>query len=196
MAVEKEGTTTNLDGRVQRIRLATVPPAPVLDGLQLASELGRRLGLDLPQDAASAFRNMAGDRDGFTGIAWEEIGERGVRPQPPPLGPPPPVPHLGEGEQHGTVVVAYRQLMSGPAVENTPALQFQRRNGIEIAHVDAQALGIATGDRVEVEYNGSVATGPALVRRGLMPGVVRMPATIPHVGPAALRAAVEETAGA
>jgi len=47
-------------------------------------------------------------------------------------------------------VVGYRQLMSGPTVEGAPALHFQRRNGIEISHNDAQEIGVATGDRVEI----------------------------------------------
>ena len=38
--------------------------------------------------------------------------------------------------------------MSGPAVDHAPQLDFQRRTAIELAHDDAEALGIATGDRV------------------------------------------------
>jgi len=191
LPLEKEGTTTNLEGRVQRMRAAVAPPSGVLDGVQLTTALGRRLGLDLPADPASAFRDMAGSRQAFTGLAWHEIGEHGVRPQPPALGPPPPVPHVGEAEPQGTIVIGYRQLMSGPTVEHTPALQFQRRSGIEIAHADAQTLGIATGDRVEVAYGGSTVTGAAVVHRRLMRGVVRMPAAVPYLGPGELRAAAE-----
>jgi anaerobic selenocysteine-containing dehydrogenase len=86
--------------------------------------------------------------------------------------------------------------MSGPAVDHTPGLHFQRRLGIEIAHPDAEQLGIATGDQVQVTHDGRTVTGPALVQRGLRPGVVRVPARVPHVGPGSVAAAPAEGASA
>jgi anaerobic selenocysteine-containing dehydrogenase len=106
------------------------------------------------------------------------------------------VPHLAAGHPEGTIVVGYRQLMSGPTVEHTPALQFQRRSGIEIAHADAQSLGVATGDRVEVAFGPETVTGAAIVQRRLLAGVVRLPASVPYVGPGTVRAAPQENAGA
>ena len=91
-----------------------------------------------------------------------------------------------------TVVVGYRELMSGAAVDHTEALHFQRRRGIEIAHADAESLGVATGDRIEVTHDGHTVTGPALVQRGLRPGVVRLAARVPHVGPGSVAAAPAE----
>jgi len=95
-----------------------------------------------------------------------------------------------------TLVVGYRELMSGPAADHTPQLQFQRRRGIEIAHADAERLGLATGERIEVTVDGHTHTGPALVQRTLRAGVVRLPARIPHVGPGSVRAAPAEAADA
>ena len=91
-----------------------------------------------------------------------------------------------------TVVVGYRELMSGAAVDHTEALHFQRRRGIEIAHSDAETLGVATGDRLQVTHDGRTVTGPALVQRGLRPGVVRMAARVPDVGPGSVAAAPAE----
>ena len=95
-----------------------------------------------------------------------------------------------------TVVVGYRELMSGPAVDRTPGLHFQRRLGIEIAHDDAETLGVATGDPVQVTHDGHTVTGPALVQRGLRPGVVRITARVPYVGPGSVAAAPAEGASA
>jgi hypothetical protein len=44
-----------------------------------------------------------------------------------------------------------------------------------------------------VTHDGRTVTGPALVQRGLRPGVVRMPARVPHVGPGSVAAAPPET---
>jgi predicted molibdopterin-dependent oxidoreductase YjgC len=192
MPLEKEGTFTNIEGRVQRLRAAVEPPPGVLDGIVLAAELGRRLGLDLPDQPPAVFADMAGSRAAFTGLTWAGIGERGVRPEPAPgSGKAPAAPHVAEGEPEGTIVVGYRQLMSGAAVDHAPELHFQRRAGIEIAHDDAQSLGVATGDRVEVVYDGATVTGAAIVLRRLRPGVVRLATELPSIGPGELRIAQE-----
>ncbi|MDX6591144.1 MAG: NADH-quinone oxidoreductase subunit [Gaiellales bacterium] len=197
MPLEKDGTFTNLEGRVQRLR-PTVPPRDgVLDGLVLAAELGRRLGVELSEDPPAVFEEMATSRPAFAGIRWAEIGEKGVRiSERPRPAEAPTVPNVPVTEPGRTVAVGYRQLMSGQAVDHAPVLHFQRRIGIEIAHDDAQRLGVATGDRVEVTWDGGSAAGPAVVQRRLRNGVVRFAADVPYVGPCKVRAADPETAGA
>ncbi len=192
LPLEKDGTFTNLEGRVQRLRAAVQPPAGVLDGLLLAAEVGRRLGIDLPDSPPAAYADMHQRRPAFAGVAWRDIRERGAltataaRPSQGPARP-----QIAAGQPAGMVVVGYRQLMSGASVDHSPALHFQRRSGIEIAHDDAQSLGVATGDRVEVAYDGRSVAGAAIVLRRLRPGVVRLAATLPYVGPGELRAAGE-----
>ena len=86
-------------------------------------------------------------------------------------------------------MVGYRQLMSGVEVDHAEELEFQRRRSIELAHDDAQSLGVATGDRVRATWKGGAATGPALVNRRLRTGVVRLATAVPHVGPGSVAAA-------
>jgi NADH-quinone oxidoreductase subunit G len=194
LPLEKDGTFTNLEGRVQRLRAAVPPPEGVLDGLVLAAEVGRRLGIDLPDQAPAAYTDMRERRPAFAGIAWNEIGERGALTgagTAPAQGPVRP--QITAGQAAGTIVVGYRQLMSGDAVDHSPVLHFQRRSGIEIAHDDAQALGVATGDRVEVAYDGHTVTAAAIVLRRLRPGVVRLATALPYVGPGTLRASQEQS---
>jgi predicted molibdopterin-dependent oxidoreductase YjgC len=192
LPLEKDGTFTNLEGRVQRLRAAVPPPEGVLDGLVLAAEVGRRLGIELPDQAPAAYADMRERRPAFAGVAWSDIGERGALTAASAPGSDGPArPQITAGQATGTIVVGYRQLMSGAAVDHSPVLHFQRRAGIEIAHDDAQSLGVATGDRVEVAYDGHSVTGAAIVLRRLRPGVVRMAAALPYIGPGELRAAQE-----
>jgi hypothetical protein len=143
------------------------------------------------------FEEMAAARPAFAGIRWADIGEKGVRASESPRPTEPPtVPNVPVTEPGRTVAVGYRQLMSGQAVEHAPILHFQRRIGIEVAHDDAQRLGVATGDRVEVSWEGGSAAGPAVVQRRLRNGVVRFAADVPYVGPCKVRAADQEAAGA
>jgi len=73
--------------------------------------------------------------------------------------------------------------MSGPAVDHSPALHFQRRTGVEISHDDAEALGVKPGDRLRVVYDGGEHEGAAVVLRRLRPGVVRIATRRPYLGP-------------
>jgi NADH-quinone oxidoreductase subunit G len=197
MPLEKEGTFTNLEGLVQRLRPAVSPPPGVLDGITFASELARRLGLEVPDQASTAFRDMSERRAAFAGLSWHGIGEQGARTPAAPAGASAPAaPQIGGGEPGGIVVVGYRQLMSGPSVDHAPVLHFQRRTGIEISHDDAQRIGVATGDRVEVRFGDQTRTGAAVVQRRLRAGVVRLAADVPYVGPGDLIRGAEETAGA
>ena len=75
--------------------------------------------------------------------------------------------------------------MSGVEVDHAEQLEFQRRRSIELAHDDAQSLGVATGDRVTASWKGGSATGPALVNRRLRTGVVRLATACPTSAPAA-----------
>jgi predicted molibdopterin-dependent oxidoreductase YjgC len=73
--------------------------------------------------------------------------------------------------------VAYRPLFSGPAVDRTPELQFQRPGGdVQISREDAKARGIRHGQNVTVSSNGTSVELRAQVARDLTAGVVRVAA--------------------
>jgi NADH-quinone oxidoreductase subunit G len=194
--LEKDGTLVNLEGRVQRLRAAARAPDGVTDGYAWAAELGARLGVELPHDPPAAFADLAGRRPAFAGLSWSGIGDRAPLGERTPAGEAPAAAQVAAAAVPQTVVVGYRELMSGAAVDHTEELHFQRRRGIEIAHADAESLGVATGDRIEVTHDGHTVTGPALVQRGLRPGVVRLAARVPHVGPGSVAAAPAEAADA
>jgi anaerobic selenocysteine-containing dehydrogenase len=143
-----------------------------------AAELAHRLGLAEPE----SLPNVETDETA------ELPAERPPRPtQAPPAPQAAPAPAVD-----GIVVVGYRQLMSGAEVDHAEHLEFQRRRSIELAHDDAQSLGVATGDRVTATWQGGSATGPALVNRRLRSGVVRLATAVPHVGPGSVAAAEPE----
>jgi NADH-quinone oxidoreductase subunit G len=195
--LEQEGTVTNLEGRTQRVRAAASVPAGVLDGYALAAGVAERLGVELPPDASSAFADMARRRPAFAGLGWPEIGERAPLRNRPAAAAPPAAPHAAPSEApSGTVVVGYRELMSGPAVDHSPALHFQRRPGVELSHDDAEALGIKAGNRVRVTYEGGEHEGAAIVLRRLRPGVVRIATRRPYLGSGTVAAAEPEAGDA
>jgi NADH-quinone oxidoreductase subunit G len=76
--VEREGTFTNFEGRVQRFRTAVEPPGTALPEWEI---LGRVLGaLGAPPPGTRAehwFRELAGAVGAFAGLTYQAIGDGG-----------------------------------------------------------------------------------------------------------------------
>jgi NADH-quinone oxidoreductase subunit G len=170
--LERDGSYVNLEGRLQRLRRATLPPAP--DELAWISKLAERFGVQVSPHA-SALRDELGYGD--PGERAPLAARTGYEPPPaattPPEAPPPAAP--GEHFLADLRLQRYRPLFSGPAVERTPELQFQRPPAeIELAAEDAERRQIATGDAVSVRSNGTSVALRARVSRALAPGTARI----------------------
>jgi NADH-quinone oxidoreductase subunit G len=182
---EKEGTVTHPDGRLQRLR----PGVPRPDGVrpiwqvlvELSALLGDETGIDSPPEALAA---IASEVPFYAGITHEEIGGRGIRWQDRDAastfpkretngasisgwlnlkrdgGPPP-------GLQIGT----YRDLWASEVADRSPALRFLApRQTLELAPVDADGLGVAQGDEVDVRSNGTSLRARVMIRERVRPG--------------------------
>ena len=78
--LEKEGSTTNLEGRVQRLRPTLPPPAGVVSELALLGELGRQLEAPLPTHAPAVHRRLAAaEPERFPG--WEATATPSAPPR-------------------------------------------------------------------------------------------------------------------
>jgi hypothetical protein len=160
--LERDGSTTNMEGRVQRLRRAVIPPAP--DELAWLAKLAERFDLELSPYAAVVYEELFGrpfSELGETAPLAGEFVAQSLELEPRPAGA-----HL----------VRYRPLFSGAAVERVENLQFQRPDaGVELSPDDAQRLGVRDGDDVNVRTNGTSVTLRARVREGLAAGVVLVP---------------------
>ena len=178
--LERDGSYVNLEGRVQRLRRATIPPVP--DELAWLSQLAGRFGVEVSPHPAVVFAELSERL--YEGLAYGEVGERAPLPlrtpyaapapavaQPAPPPPAPPAEHfLGNLR-----LQRYRPLFSGPAVERTPELQFQRPPAeVELAAEDADRRQIASGDVVSVRSNGTAVELRARIARTLAPGTARI----------------------
>jgi predicted molibdopterin-dependent oxidoreductase YjgC len=77
---EADGTFTNFDGRVQRIRRAVPPPDEARPRWELAEELLRRLGAPLGTTSArEVFAHLSRSVPGYEGLDYRAIGMAGVR---------------------------------------------------------------------------------------------------------------------
>jgi hypothetical protein len=169
--LERDGTTINLEGRLQRQRRAVLAPVP--DVLAWLSKLGERFGVEISPYSSVVFDEIS--EQCFGGISYGEIGERATLPPRADRLPRAPTATQGEQPMKGLHLVAYKPLFSGPAVERTPELQFQRASGdIHLSREDAQARKIRNGQTVTVSSNGTAIELRARIARDLGVGVVRI----------------------
>jgi NADH-quinone oxidoreductase subunit G len=169
--LERDGTYVNLEGRVQRLRRAVIPPAP--DELAWISRLAERFDVEVSPYPSVVFEEVSGVAYG--GIPFGAVGERAELP-------PATEEHV-QGQALDTAaedgselrLVRYRPLFSGPAVERTPELQFQRPlPEVEVSQHDAIDRRIRSGDEVTVSSNGTSVTLRARISGDLRAGVVRI----------------------
>jgi NADH-quinone oxidoreductase subunit G len=179
-ALERDGTTLNLEGRLQRLRRAVLPPCP--DELAWISKLGARFDVEVAPTAAIVYEELAGHL--FADLALDEIGLEAplatrkpyVQPEAATTPPPPPLPVTADERLVGELRLhRYRPLVSGPAVERVRELAFLRpEREIEVSAVDAERRGISSGDSVVVRSNGTSVEVRARVNRRLVAGVARI----------------------
>jgi NADH-quinone oxidoreductase subunit G len=180
-SLEREGTTMNLEGRVQRLRRTALPPCP--DELAWISKLAERFEVELSPYASGVFEELREHL--FRDLSLDEIGLRAPLPgrvpyeQPEAATTQPPAPLPAPGDEHFVGELRlhrFRPLFSGAAVERVPELQFQRPPAeVELAPPDADRRGIANGDQVVVRSNGTDVALTARISRKLVPGVARIP---------------------
>src|SRR5438105_12403343 len=76
--LERDGTYVNLEGRIQRLRRAVIPPCP--DELAWIAKLAERFGVELSPYAAGVFHEVAAKC--FGGIGFGDVGELARLPAP------------------------------------------------------------------------------------------------------------------
>jgi formate dehydrogenase major subunit len=201
---EGEGTVTNSERRVQRVRKAMDPPAGAKDELWIISEIARRLGHDWGSPTAeevwNEFRAVAphfaggmsyARLDALSGIQWpcpdeSHPGEtflHGRLWETPCGGRPAPfsvVHHDPPVEQpdaeYPLLLTTGRRLESYNTGVQTSGYVSPLHNGetLDVSPEDAARLGIRDGDMVAISSRRGRVVAPARVDPGLRAGLVFM----------------------
>jgi len=178
---EKEGTVTHPDGRLQRLRQAVGRPDGVRAQTEVLLELVSRLSgtrfeappaqlTHLVMDAVPFYRGLTLDRIGGRGLRWQETDAAGRLPQAPlpdrELARPPEPP---EGLRLGTGP----SLWASVETDHAASLRFLApRQEAQLSPEDAERLGVAPGDEVEVAVNGTGVRARAALRSNVPAGSV------------------------
>jgi formate dehydrogenase major subunit len=201
---EGEGTVTNSERRIQRVRKAIDPPAGTKDELWIIAQMAKRLGHDWGEPSAedvwNEFRCVAPHFAGgmsyarlesLGGIQWPCPDEshpgspflhgrlwevpRGGRPAPFSV-----VHHDPPSEQpdadYPLLLTTGRRLESYNTGVQTSGYPSPLHNGetLDISPEDAECLSIADGDLVSISSRRGRVQAPARIDPGLRAGMVFM----------------------
>jgi len=195
---EEDGTFTNTERRVQRVRRALTPPGEARPHWWVLQELARRLGKDLGFTSAQAiWEDMRKTATSYAGITWERLESLGLQ------WPCPTLEHPGTAYLHrdgnftrgkGLFSVTRWTPQAEPPDLDYPILLTtgrrlwhyhtgtQTRNSIgpdklfgqellELSRADARKLGVKSGDIVQAESRRGSITLAAWVTDRSPPGV-------------------------
>jgi formate dehydrogenase major subunit len=198
---ETDGTFTNTERRVQRVRKAAPGKGEAREDWQILMEVMNRIGYPVSYESSEdIFEELRQVTPSYAGMTWDRIDEDGLCwPCPSADHPGTPILHkqgpiIGKGRlmavEHDpspeTQLTEYPiVLMTGRVLEHyhTRTMtrlteQIQNRypeNFLEINLVDADELGIADGDRVLVTSRRGTTTAVAVLSTGLRVGTAFMP---------------------
>lgn len=195
---EADGTFTNTERRVQRVRKAVEPPGTAKPDWLIIAELATRLGYPMAYNHPSEiWDELARNTPIFAGIDYERIELQGIQ-WPCPTRDHPGTPYLHKdsfGPEKGSFQAVPHVALAEPPDEAYPlvlttgrrrstyhtgtqtgrALGFEElvpREWLEVNPEDARALGIGEGEEVEVaSRRGRVRVAVKVTDRS-PPGVV------------------------
>jgi len=205
-AFESEGTVTNSERRVQRVRKALEPPGQAKDDIWIIAQLARRLGHDWGELSASdAWEELRSLSPMHANMSWALIKEQGGVQWPCndefPNGAQflhsrlwafddparqgrkapfsvvvddPPVDLLSE--EYPIRLTTGRRLDSFNTGVQTAGYTspLRRPESVEVSAADAEALGVAEGERVRVSSRRGEVEAPVHISSALRRGLAFM----------------------
>jgi len=194
--VEKDGTYTNLERRVQRVRKVMEPPAGVLPESQVICEVATRMGYPMHYDHPSQIMDeIALLTPTMRGISYERLERKPGLQWPVPEWSHPGTAVMHEGifprvkaqfivveylppgeeptEEYPFVLVTGRILehyCSGAQTRRTRIMELVDHSELEMNPTDANRLGLRTGQRVKVVSARSETILPVKVNARVAPG--------------------------
>lgn len=189
---EKDGTFTNTERRVQRVRKAVEPRGQAREDYEIFCEVMTRMGYPCAYESAKEImKEISAVTPSFGGINYERLEKESLQwPCRSLTDPGTPIMHVGSFARGKGLfkAIPYKQAQELPDEEypylmstgrmlyhyNTRAMtgrteginQIANHSYIEINAVDAQSLGIQEGDKVEVHSRrGKIETYAAVGNR-------------------------------
>ena len=174
-AYASRGTYTQGDFRVQRLEPAILPEGEAVPCFDALSALAGALGVDVPADPEAALAAIARETPAYQPAADLIVGE-GVRLQVPPSGQGRMLPVAdaavsGEGLR---VITGRDQYTAADAaaLRHPEAERLHRYDRFQLSEEDAERLGVADGDEIELSDGERTLRAPVTVTDRVPEGAV------------------------
>ncbi len=198
---EKDGTFSNTERRVQRVRKAVDPPGLAKDDWKITCEIATRMGYAMSyKDSETIFNELASLTPSYAGISYPRIEHEGLHwPCPTPEHPGTPILHgaqftRGKGMFHALEWIAPAEVADDdyPMYLTTGRVLYHYHTGtmtmkteglnerapesfVEITRGDAQGMGFEDGDRVIIASRRGEIQARVRVSRKAVAGTVFIP---------------------
>ena len=198
---EKDGTFSNTERRVQRVRPAVSSPGETLDDWKIVTEISRRMGYEMEYESSRAImEEIAAVTPSYVGITYDRIEKEGIFwPCPNPDHPGTPILHVerfnsGKGVFHaidwlppaesideqyplymttGRVIYHYH---TGTMTMKSDGLNERAPECfVEISQKDADAYGLKESERVKIASRRGEITARVKVSDKAKDGTVFIP---------------------
>lgn len=187
---EKEGTVTNLEGRVQKVNRIVPGPGQSRPDWSIIDDIARRMGVDLGlRSAVGIFKEIAEVAPAYDGLTWEMLewderdgvvvphGEAGS-----PIGYLPVNAALPATQAELVLHSARVMYDDGVLMRHGPSLRPLAPGGFVAIHpTDAARLGLGEGDMATVATETGSSTLPVRLDDSLVIGTVYVPYNQPGV---------------
>ena len=198
---EKDGTFSNTERKVQRIRQAVTPPGEAKYDWEITCEIATRMGSPMTYETSEdIMKEIAEVTPSYGGISYDRIENEGLHwPCPNAEHPGTPMLHIGQfpkgrGQFHAIDFILPNELPDDdyPLALTTGRLLYHYHTGtmtrkseglnerapenfIEISDDDAASLGFANGDTAEVRSRRGQVKASVVVSPKVSKGNVFMP---------------------
>jgi formate dehydrogenase major subunit len=201
-AFESEGTVTNSERRVQRVRKTLDPPGEARDDLRIIADLARRMGHDWPHDPETTWNELRQLSPMHAGMSYRRLEEHDglrwpcydeqhpgeiflharlwERPIKGPRAPFSLVEHalpLDElSDEFPLRLTTGRRLAEYNTGVQTGAYAYPSRRGetIDVSPEDARRMQLTEGQQVRVRSRRGCVTAPVHIDEALRPGLTFM----------------------
>jgi formate dehydrogenase major subunit len=198
---EKEGTFSNTERRVQRVRKAVEPPGEARDDWWITCQIATRMGYDMTYaDSQAIFKEIAAITPSYAGLSYERIEGLGIHwPCPTADHPGTPILHTqqftrGKGMFHAIEWIPPEEQIDEefPLYLTTGRLLYQYHTGtmtmkteglnerapncfVEISKADATKYHLENGNQVTIESRRGSISAELKVSPKAVSGTVFIP---------------------
>lgn len=197
---EKDGTFTNTERRMQRVRKAVNPPGEARDDLSIIADVSKRVGYEMQYSAEEILKEYGKLWPAIAGITYDRLEEKGISWPCPTVGHPgteylykdgfpkgrvpfSPVPYCPPAEvtdqAYPYILTTGRNLFqyhSGSMTRRVKQIEAHAGEAyVEMNFDDGEKLGISTGDKIKVVSRRGEVEIKARLTSKVAPGIVFIP---------------------